>query len=102
VPERSPQELESGELFLTERVFRTYRRDRWKSMWNRVDGIGHLFDLAEDPGETRDVAADHPEELDAHRRRIDELSRSIAAAPREARNLAPEDRQRLRALGYLE
>ena len=94
-------DLESDELFLTEQMFRTYRRGRWKSVWKRAQDRPVLFDLEADAGEERDVAAAHPEEVAAHRSRIDELSRrlggeSTATAP------SPEDLERLRALGYVE
>jgi arylsulfatase A-like enzyme len=41
-------------------------RGDWKALWlQRPNGIGawQLFDLATDPGETTDVAADHPDVL---------------------------------------
>jgi arylsulfatase A-like enzyme len=97
VDQGPPAEVEPGELFVGEQRFRTYRRGDWKSIRPRPDGPLHLFDLAADPGERRDVAAAHPDEVAAHRARVDELSRRLAtAAPATA---SAEDAERLRALG---
>jgi arylsulfatase A-like enzyme len=99
--EASP-ELAADELFLTEKDYRTYLRGRWKSALRRDDGTHHLFDLASDPGEARDVAAAHPDVVEAHRRRIDELGEALSARRAVVERLSEEDRERLRALGYLD
>ena len=96
------RDLEPGELFLTERRFRTYRAGRWKSFWKRDTGAFALVDLASDPGELQDVAADHPAVAEAHRLRVAALTARLATSRRKLTELAPEDRQRLRVLGYLE
>ncbi len=59
-----------------------------------------LYDLSSDPGETRDRARAEPDvtaRLDA------ELGRRLAVPPREATSvwLSPDDRARLRSLGYV-
>ena len=94
-------DLESDELFLTEQLFRTYRRGRWKSVWKREQNRAVLFDLESDAREERDVAAEHPDQIAAHQRRIDELSRRLGG---DSSSTAPtaEDLERLRALGYVE
>lgn len=55
-----PQGTETGwELFGR----RAVRRDDWKAVWlRRPEGVAawQLYDLASDPGETRDRAADEP------------------------------------------
>jgi len=64
-----------------------------------------LFDLHEDAGEKRDVAASHPDIVRQHRDRIAELTQSLATATRENpidTTLTPDEENRLRALGYLE
>lgn len=94
-------DLEQGELFLTEQLFRTYRSGRWKSVWPRGQDRPVLLDLENDAGEERDVAADHPEQVAAHRRRIEELSRQLGGETRSTAP-SPEDLERLRALGYAE
>ncbi|MEX0867372.1 MAG: N-acetylgalactosamine-6-sulfatase, partial [Pirellulales bacterium] len=39
------------------------RRGNWKGVRNKHDGPIELYDLAEDVGEKRNVAADHPEQV---------------------------------------
>jgi arylsulfatase A-like enzyme len=99
--EASP-DLAADELFLTEADYRTYLRGRWKSALRRDDGSLTLFDLERDPGETRDVAAEHPDVVEAHRRRVDELGEALSARRAVVERLSEEDRERLQALGYLE
>jgi len=91
-----------GELFVGELNYRTYREGRWKTTLRRSDGRAFLYDLESDPGEQRDLAAANALQVDAHRLRIDELSRELAGAPSPARELSDEEKQRLRALGYLD
>jgi arylsulfatase A-like enzyme len=98
----APEELGPGELFLSEVEYQTFRKGDWKSLRRRRDGRTFLFDLAADPGETRDVAAAHPEVVAAHRERVAALARSLAAARAPRDELGTEERARLRALGYLE
>jgi len=71
------------------------RTGSWKLIGDR------LFDLRSDPGETRDVAAEHPEIVAFLRRRLAalEAERPAAAGPRV--ELSAEERDRLRSLGYL-
>lgn len=101
-----PHDLEPDELFLSEMIYRSYRKGRWKSHWPRTDQALLLFDLESDPHETRNLAVDRDPERDrvlaAHRRRIDELSRRLATPPTHVPELSDEDRIRLRALGYIE
>jgi arylsulfatase A-like enzyme/Tfp pilus assembly protein PilF len=72
------------------------RSDRWA--WVRAPRP-ELYDLREDPGETRSVDAVYPEiaaELDLH------VGGVLAATREEARNaLAPEEIEAFRSLGYL-
>ena len=96
-----PPDLERNELFLTERHYHTYQHGRWKSLWPRGQGQPFLFDLETDPDERRNIAADHPDELAAHRRRIDELSLRLRGGT-STRGPSPEEVERLRALGYVE
>jgi len=95
-------ELESDELFLGELHTRTYRRGRWKSAMSRRGGVPLLFDLATDPGEQRNVAAEHPDVVAAHRARMDGLTAALATTRATRADLEPDERKRLRALGYLE
>ena len=69
-----------------------------------------LYDLAADPGETRNLAHERPEALRRMRARMDGVQASLGLphldAPLAAGDEAPElddaTRERLRALGYLE
>jgi arylsulfatase A-like enzyme len=63
-----------------------------------------LFDLASDPGETRDQAAERPDTADRFSRLRAGVGRALRdwAPPSEARQLDAETADRLRAMGYLE
>ena len=81
------------------------RTPTWKLIaYPGVDGeILQLFDLERDPGERRDVAALHPEEVATLRVALDSWGgreRNADAAPPP--ELSPEQEEALRALGYLE
>ncbi len=69
------------------------RVERWKYV---------VFDLREDPGEQHDRYQDRPEiarELDA---RIAAWRAGARRLPAEPSAVSPEDRERLRELGYVE
>jgi hypothetical protein len=73
--------------------------------------VAELYDLAEDPFERRDVAAERPDDLARLRARlvaqVVETKRWLqelgveAGRPEDAPELTPEERERLEALGYL-
>ncbi len=94
--------LEPDEQLLSEMHWRTYRRGRWKSTFHRRSGEQALFDLESDPAETRDVSDQNLAILEAHRARIEEVSRALGAPEARPSRLTEEDRARLRALGYAE
>jgi len=104
--------LDPNELFLTEMAWQTYRRGDWKTLQRRTSKRSYLFNLKQDPGETRDVAGRHAVIARTHRKRMAALSRLLARkrlwVPRDAPEsttepgLSDEDRERLRAVGYLE
>ncbi len=95
-------DLADDELFVTERVYRTFRRGRWKSFWLRGGDRVRLVDLEADPMEVNDLAANRRDVVEAHRERINELSRTLAAPDAEPAEMLPMHLERLRALGYLE
>lgn len=95
-------DIESDEVFLAEQYFQTYRRGRWKSTFSRSGRRMALFDLKEDPGETRNVANEHPEVVERHRARIAGLTISLGTQHGANAELSPDDKRRLRALGYLD
>lgn len=77
------------------------REGRWKAVWVRK-APARLFDLASDPGEVHDLAAERPEEL----RRLTELMRAARSRPVVARaglrgKARKKAREALEALGYL-
>jgi arylsulfatase A-like enzyme len=96
------QDTEPDELFIGEARFRTYRRGRWKSFLRRADGRHFLYDLEADPLERSDIGAKFPEVMAAHAERIERLTRSLAAKGVPQRELSENERERLRALGYLD
>ncbi len=83
------------------------RSDRWRLLFDRATGSGRLYDLKDDPGETRDVAASNPEVVTSLRRLLGqqaERDRKLAerVGPAAPPTSLDEDLQReLRALGYL-
>lgn len=62
-----------------------------------------LFDLRDDPRESRDVAAEQPERLATLTRALEEMERRLAnaAAPSGPQALDAETEERLAALGYV-
>jgi len=60
-----------------------------------------LYDLRDDPGETRDIAAGHPRVV-VRLAEAGEAIRSRRSLEREEVALDQETREELRALGYLE
>ncbi|MGH0031667.1 MAG: sulfatase family protein [Myxococcota bacterium] len=64
-----------------------------------------LYDLEADPGERRDLSAERPETVERLARRIDDWRRTMgrqSSSEGAGTTVAPEDRERLRAMGYAE
>lgn len=102
VSDSPPSDLARDELLVTEMHWQTYRQGRWKSTWSRHDDRRLLFDLVADPQEQHDLAAEQPEVLERHGRRIAALASRLAASNGlPAGPLRAAERQRLRVLGYL-
>jgi arylsulfatase A-like enzyme len=82
-------------------ALRTLRRGHLKLIDDARTGRQQLFDLAADPGETRDLAAEREDEVHELSEQLDELAR-----PRREPTLLPEPTpemlEHLRALGYVE
>jgi hypothetical protein len=81
--------------------------ERWKlkvSQINRGEPNYELFDLAEDPDETRDVAAAHPGVVDRLAAKLPSLPRADQSddSGGEERPLDDTTREQLEALGYVE
>jgi arylsulfatase A-like enzyme len=81
---------------------RSVRTPRFKLVaFPRAEGYEtRLYDLEADPGETRDVSAQHPTAAEGMRRALDTWAAGIAGAG--AGSHTPEQLEALRALGYIE
>jgi arylsulfatase A-like enzyme len=99
---RDEAELAPDELFVSEVDYRTLLKGRWKGSERRSDGAFLLFDLQTDPDEKRDVSALHPKVAQLLAARIAFISGRLSAHRAVEPSLPPEDRERLRILGYLE
>ncbi|MFQ5416822.1 MAG: sulfatase-like hydrolase/transferase [Myxococcota bacterium] len=97
-----PRDLAPDELFVGELKYHTYRKGPWKLSVRREDGEALLFDLEDDPRETRNLAAVRTDVVETYRARIRELVDRLAADGGSSRALTEDERGRLRDLGYLE
>lgn len=97
-----PREHVVGDWADGEETRFAYRDTRWKYI--DVDGTVSLYDLEVDPGETADVAADHPEECDRIRRVIAAHKEEISATDDDLGTVEMDvtTKERLRDLGYAE
>jgi hypothetical protein len=97
-------------LMQKDRRYRVFRDGPLKLV-ETSKGERWLFDLAADPGETRDVASERPADLARVAARLEEMSVAIGLPPLDtpllAEGAAQPDvdeatRARLQALGYVE
>jgi len=95
-------QLQKDELYLSEINYQTYRKGRWKSFWPRNSSRIYLVDLQADPQEMHDVADDHPEIIETHRKRVKRLNQAFSSSLGQEDQLSEEDLDRLRTLGYIE
>jgi arylsulfatase A-like enzyme/Flp pilus assembly protein TadD len=78
-------------------------RSREEGTWRLVTGaVDRLYQLAVDPGETRDVASQHPEIVARLKRALQEewAARERAALPSATGSLSAEELETLQSLGY--
>ena len=68
--------------------------DRWKLI---LSSERELYAITKDPGEQRNVAADHPQVVEA----MAATARKLSVANRAEAAVAPDAAERLRALGYV-
>jgi arylsulfatase A-like enzyme len=82
---------------------RMLRSRGWKLVWTPAPDGGsyRLYDLESDPDEERDVAAQHPERVASLRARLEEI-RATEKGRGAEREIAPEELEQLRRLGYLQ
>jgi arylsulfatase A-like enzyme len=81
-------------------IKRMVRNARYKLVFDRLSQARLLYDLKEDPGEHRDIAANHRELAEAMMRML----RTFMSGGREGERVGPpseETRKRLESLGYL-
>ncbi len=81
------------------------RDGRWKAIWNVEPDTIELYDLAADPGESRDLHAAHPDVAGRLRARArDYLERCSARRSKTGppEKISKEALERLRALGYVD
>lgn len=88
------------------KFIKTVREDDWKLMviWVKGRARRNLFNLAEDPGETRDVSADHPAVLARLTARLDAVCSPehplAGTEPLPPRGVNAEELRKLKSLGY--
>jgi arylsulfatase A-like enzyme len=100
-PPPLPQ-LESTEVFTSEREWLTYRKDNWKSYTRRTQRGLFLIDLETDPHERVNVAKRNPEIAQLHWDRVSALATELSVSSQSHGSLSEPDRERLRLLGYFE
>lgn len=81
-------------------VTRSIRYQGFKYVLDRASGETALYDLARDPGETRDAAPEHPELVELLSARLDDFL-DLRVDGGELPALSDEDRALLESLGYL-
>ena len=105
--EAAPTLLIAGQGHRQDDCWQTLIQDDWKLIVRWYDGARQeqLYDLARDPGETRDVAAAHPEKvarlLAALGRSIDLDAPLTARPPLGDEHMSDTARRKLRSLGYV-
>ena len=83
-------------------VYRSVRRGRHKLVYESGGGTWKLYDLTVDPGETQDRSAELPEVAAALREEMQGRYERFTPDELDAPELTPEDRARLRELGYVQ
>jgi arylsulfatase len=89
-----------------ETKMRSMRVGQWRYIHDAEKGA-QLFDLEEDPGETRDVSAEHPREVEMLHRLlesqvdVDARIRELASGAVAREDLSPEILEDLQRLGYV-
>ena len=76
------------------------REGRWKYILGPSEGTEELFDLVADPGEKNNVRGQHPEVATRFAAKVEVWRRLHTREDPEEVGVTPEDRRRLKALGY--
>jgi arylsulfatase A-like enzyme len=95
-----------GRPVFSEEMGIAVRRGGWK-LWQRPDGVWHLFDLASDPGETADLAHTEYDTLASLHVELENWWRSLESSTMppdlaEPVTLDSSAVEKLRALGYVQ
>ena len=77
--------------------------ERWKLIKEHLRGRSMLFDLASDPGERRNCAADNPQQKERLERELDRMDVEVCrrSPGQPAPQAGEEQKRRLKSLGYL-
>ena len=78
--------------------FASLRTPMWKLIWDRFEDSFALYDLARDPGERKDVSANHRDVMASLSSDLQSMAQTMPTGV-EAPNKAVIDR--LKSLGYL-
>lgn len=78
------------------------RTEEWKYIFHPATGREELYRLTADPEERRDVARLHPEIAASLRAQLQDAGRLEEVPEPSAALVGPEDREILKALGYIE
>jgi arylsulfatase A-like enzyme len=81
---------------------RALQSGRWKLIEDRMRGATHLYDLDSDPGETRNLAAERPDEVERLRRLLASTDAAEPGLVGEEVTIGSGDAGKLRALGYVQ
>ena len=78
------------------------REGRWKYIEGPDEGTRELYDLSADPEEQRNVASQYPKRAERLADRLHEWRRTVIRPQAPPLAVSPEDRARLRELGYVD
>lgn len=78
------------------------RRGNWKLIEGPAEHTRELFDLATDPAEQQNLAERDPERTEAMLQRLRAWQRRYERDDVDPASVAPDDREGLRALGYVD
>jgi arylsulfatase A-like enzyme len=83
--------------------WRMFQNSDWKLVFipDGQGGLSRLYNLTKDPGETRNVAERHPQVVARLRAQLAEIMAAERGSLARDRSLTEEQREQLRALGYL-
>lgn len=84
-----------------DRVLRAVYLGKYKYIWSS-NGEDELYDLTQDPGETRNLIKELPDVAEAGRKSIESRLGPLGAGPKQPAIVDKEALERLKSVGYLE